>query len=184
MRSKSDHALYYETKVEGRLIIGVYVDDMIIMGSNSHKIIKFKEAMKKVFEMTDLDILSFYLGIEIESENFCIWLTQRSYIKNILNMFKMNDCNLVKTHMEFWLILVKDGRGEDKNHSLFQSFIRSLRYLVHSRPDITYNVSYLSIFMHKLTFEHMNTTKRVLRYIEGKSLFDMREEKMLYNSGV
>ena len=47
--------------MEERLIIGVYVDDMIITWSNSHKIVKFNEDMKKVFEMTDLGILSSYL---------------------------------------------------------------------------------------------------------------------------
>ena len=66
MRRKNDYAVYYETKMEERLIIGVYVDDMIITGSNSHKRIKFKEAMKKVFEMIDLDSLSSYLGIGTE----------------------------------------------------------------------------------------------------------------------
>ena len=73
--------------MEERLIIEMYVDGMIITRSNSHKIIKFKEAMKKVFEMTDLGVLSSSLGIEIEREKSWIWLTQRSYIKNIQNIF-------------------------------------------------------------------------------------------------
>ena len=47
MRSKNDYVVYYETEMEERLIIGVYVDDMILTGSNSHKIVKFKEDMKK-----------------------------------------------------------------------------------------------------------------------------------------
>ena len=132
MRSNNDYVVYYEIEVEGRLIIGVYVDDMFIKGSNSCKIIEFKAAMKKVFEMTDLGILSSYLGIKIERENSCIWLTQRSYIKNIMNMFKMSDCNLVKTPMDVRLKLVKDRRGEEKNPSLFRSLIGSLKYLVHT----------------------------------------------------
>ena len=107
VRSKNDYAVYYETRVEGRLIIGVYVKDIIIMGSNSHKIIKFKEAKKKVLEITNLGVLSSSLGIEIEHG-------RRSYIENILNMFKMSDCSSVKTPMEFWLKLVNDGRGETK----------------------------------------------------------------------
>ena len=73
--------------MEERLIIEMYVDGMIIMRSNSHKIIKFKEAMKFFFEMTDLGVLSSSLGIEIEREKSWIWLTQRSYIKNIQNIF-------------------------------------------------------------------------------------------------
>ena len=71
--------------------------------------------MKKVFEITDLGILSSYLGIEIEREKSYIWLTQRSYIENILNIFRMSDCNSVKTPMEVWLKLEKDRRGEEKN---------------------------------------------------------------------
>ena len=64
------------------------------------KIVKFNEDMKKVFEMTDLGIVSSYLGIEIKHETSCIWLNQSSYIKNILHIFKMSDCNFVKTPME------------------------------------------------------------------------------------
>ena len=86
--------------MQERLMIRVYVNDMIITGSNSHNIIKFKEDMKKVFEMTDLGILSSYLGIEIKQETSCIWLNQKSYIENILHTFKMSECNSVRTLME------------------------------------------------------------------------------------
>ena len=108
MRSKNDYAMYYETPIKERLIIRVYVDDMIITRLNSHKIVNFKEDMKKVLEMTDLGILSSYLGIEIEREAFCIWLYQRSYIKNMLHIFKMSDCNSIRTPMEVFLKLEKD----------------------------------------------------------------------------
>ena len=104
--------MYYETEQE-RLIIGVYVDDMIITGSNSHKIPKFKEDMKKVFEMINLGILTSYLGIEIKCETSCLWLNQKSYIENILHTFKMSECNSVRTHIEAWLKLEKGGRKEE-----------------------------------------------------------------------
>ena len=66
VRSKNDYAVYYEKEMQERVIIGVYVDDMIITGPNSCKIKRFKESMKQCFEMTDLGILSTYLGIEIK----------------------------------------------------------------------------------------------------------------------
>ena len=68
VRSKSDYAIYYKAEMQDTIIIGVYVDDMIITGSNSYKIIEFKENMKHVFEMTGLGILYSYLGIEIKHE--------------------------------------------------------------------------------------------------------------------
>ena len=71
MRSKNDYAVYYEAEMQYRLIIGVYVDDMIIRGSMSYKIVKFKQRMKQVFEMTNLGILGSYLGIEIKHDASC-----------------------------------------------------------------------------------------------------------------
>ena len=71
--------------------------------------------MKKIFEMTNLGILSSYLGIEIKCETSCIWQNQRSYIEYMHHIFKMSNCNSVKTLMEVRLKLEKDGRGEEKN---------------------------------------------------------------------
>ena len=99
MRSKNDYAVYYEIEKQERIIIGVYANDMIIIGSNSNKIAKFKEDMKKVFEMTDLGILSSYLRIEIKYEASCIWLNQKSYIENILHTFKMSEWNSIRNPM-------------------------------------------------------------------------------------
>ena len=58
VRSKNDYVVYYEKLMQERVIIGVYVDDMLITWPNSCKIKKFRESMKHVFEMTDLGILS------------------------------------------------------------------------------------------------------------------------------
>ena len=62
VKGKEDHILKLQKAMYGlkQAIIGVYVDDMIITGLNSYKIVEFKENMKQVFEMTDLGILSSY----------------------------------------------------------------------------------------------------------------------------
>ena len=48
-----------------RLVIGVYVDDLIITSSNSSLIRYFKEEIMKLFKMTDLGLLFSYLGIDV-----------------------------------------------------------------------------------------------------------------------
>ena len=100
VRSKFDYGVYYTAEMQERIIVGVYEDDKIITGSNSHKIVEFKESMKQAFEMTDLGILNSYLGIEIKHEATYTSLNQRSYIETILPSFKMNECNSVRTPME------------------------------------------------------------------------------------
>jgi hypothetical protein len=51
-----------------RLVVGVYVDDVIITGSSKQGILSFKE-MTKMFKMSDLGMLHYYLGIEVRGNS-------------------------------------------------------------------------------------------------------------------
>lgn len=75
-RSSSDHAVYGRGQDSARLLVGVYVDDLIITGNDELEISRFKEEMKKLFHMSDLGLLSFYLGIEVQQGEDGISLNQ------------------------------------------------------------------------------------------------------------
>ena len=79
----------------------------------------------------------------------------------------MNDCNAIKTPMEVHLKLQREAEGKQVNSTNFRSLIRSLPYLMNTRPDLTYSVSYLSRFMDKPSSEHLVAAKRILRYLKG-----------------
>jgi Reverse transcriptase (RNA-dependent DNA polymerase) len=61
-----EHALYVKIENGEMLIVSLYVDDLIFMGSSGTMIDEFKRAMKKEFEMTDLGLMSYFLGLEIK----------------------------------------------------------------------------------------------------------------------
>lgn len=61
-----EHAVYIRREGTESLIIGVYVDDLLITGTSVTSITKFKQQMSNEFEMSDLGKLSHYLGIEVE----------------------------------------------------------------------------------------------------------------------
>ena len=56
------------------LLVGVYVDDLIITGANAGEIAEFKAEMQRTFSMSDLGPLSYYLGIEVEQKGDAITL--------------------------------------------------------------------------------------------------------------
>jgi hypothetical protein len=58
------------------LLVGVYVDDLVITGTKDAKVAVFKEEMKATFQMSDLGPLSFYLGIEVHQDDSGITLRQ------------------------------------------------------------------------------------------------------------
>ena len=55
----------------------IYVDDLIFTGNSPRMGEEFKNAMKKEFEMTDMGLLHFFLGIEVKQQEDVIFVTQR-----------------------------------------------------------------------------------------------------------
>ncbi|KAG6483048.1 hypothetical protein ZIOFF_059688 [Zingiber officinale] len=88
-----EHAVYTSGEGEASILVGVYVDDLIVAGSITEEINKFKQQMMTEFEMSNLGLLSYYLGIEVEQQKNQILLRQSTYAKKILSRFKMEDCN-------------------------------------------------------------------------------------------
>jgi hypothetical protein len=68
VKSKMEHAVYRRSNKDSFLLVGVYVDDLVISGPNVSDICQFKLEMKKKFSMSDLGLLSYYLGIEVKQE--------------------------------------------------------------------------------------------------------------------
>lgn len=72
------HALYVKIKDGDILIVCIYVDDLIFIGSNPIMFEEFKKAMIKEFEMTDIGLMSYYLGIEVKRKEEGIFISQQS----------------------------------------------------------------------------------------------------------
>jgi transposase InsO family protein len=166
-RCPSEHAVYRRGTGDSLLLVGVYVDDLVITGQDTKEIDHFKQQMTKLFSMSDLGKLSFYLGIEVAQERDRIMLCQAAYAKRLLERTGMTDCNPCTTPMEARLKLSKQGAGDSVDLTLYRSVIGGLRYLTHTRPDITFAVGYLSRFMEAPTTEHYAAVKHLLRYIAG-----------------
>lgn len=89
----------------------------------------------------------------------------------------MGDCNLVHVPMEPRLKLSKESSNQPVDATFYRSIVGSLRYLVHTRPDITFAVGYVSRFMENPTTEHMAVVKHLLRYIAGTRNYGCRYVK-------
>jgi len=75
---------------EGKILIVIlYVDDLIFIGSDDFLIANFKQVMKSEFEMTDLGLLRYFLGIEVKQTENGIFISQAKYVAKFLERFKM-----------------------------------------------------------------------------------------------
>ena len=94
------------------LIIRVYVDDLLVTGSSTADVKEFKMEMNAKFEMSDLGLLTYYLGIEVNQQNNSISLKQEAYVRNLLAKTRMLVCNPTKSPMELKTQLTKERDGE------------------------------------------------------------------------
>uniref|UniRef100_A0A453T4V4 Reverse transcriptase Ty1/copia-type domain-containing protein n=1 Tax=Aegilops tauschii subsp. strangulata TaxID=200361 RepID=A0A453T4V4_AEGTS len=150
-----------------RLLIGVYVDDLLITGASEKEIGRFKKQMKELFKMSDLGLLSFYLGIEVHQSRDEITLCQEAYATKILVNCGMDDCNPSHTPMEAKLKLSKRSEAPAVDPTDYRSIVGSLRYLVNTRADLAYSVGIVSRYMEHPTTEHLAAVKQILRYVKG-----------------
>lgn len=72
----------------------------MISGNNDEYISSIKKELKKVFDMTNFGLLHYYLGIQVKKEPQHIFISQKKYVRKLLNKYSMMDCNYVATPME------------------------------------------------------------------------------------
>lgn len=159
--------MYFRGAGARRLVVGVYVDDLVITGGTQDDIDKFKVQMKGTFHMSDLGLLHCYLGLEVNQTRDGITLGQRAYAAKILENAGLAGCNPSCIPMEPRLKLSKASTAPAVDPTAYRSIVGSLRYLVNTRPDLAFSVGYVSRFMEKPTTEHLAAVKKVLRYIAG-----------------
>ena len=83
--------MYVKTYQQGNMpIVCLYVDDMIYY--NHLMLEEFTTFMKKEFEMTELGLMKYFLGMEVTQIDHGNFICQHKYAIDILQGFRMNKC--------------------------------------------------------------------------------------------
>jgi hypothetical protein len=164
-KSEAEHGVYNRGTGKARLIVGVYVDDLIITGCSG--INNFKVEMRKNFSMSDLGLLSYYLGLEVQQTEDGIRIGQAAYAAKLVERSGLSDCNVCAVPMESRLKLSKESECPPVDATEYRSLVGGLRYLMNTRPYITFAVNYVSRFLEKPKEDHRAAVKHLLRYVAG-----------------
>ena len=90
----------------------------------------FKSDMMMKYEMSDLGIMHYFLGIEIVQSVEGIFITQKNYAKAILEKLKMLGCKSVATPLVINEKFQKEDGSCDTDESIYRSLVGSLLYLI------------------------------------------------------
>ncbi|GKE32013.1 ribonuclease H-like domain-containing protein [Tanacetum coccineum] len=152
--------------VNGDLSETVYMHQppgFVYVGFPNHHLI---DSLHHEFDMTDLEALNYYFGISVVRRSIGLFLSQRKYALQLLERAHMVNCNLSRTPVDTESKLDPDGVSV-QDPTLYRSLSRGLQYLTFTRPDLSYAVQQICLYMHDLQEPHLAALKRILRYVHG-----------------
>lgn len=154
-----------QVEIEGVTLI--YVDDVIIVGDDLEKIQETKTFLNTRFSMKDLDILKYFLGIEVARVKEGLVLSQRKYTMDILKDSGMIGCKPSAMPMEQNSKLERNGKDASVDATTYRRLVGRLLYLQATRSDVTYSVNVLSQFVSDPRQSHMNAAVKILQYLKS-----------------
>jgi histone deacetylase 1/2 len=95
--SKIDTSLFILSDGSNIFYLLVYVDDILLTGSNSAMLHHLIQLLSFEFKLRDLGVVHYFLGIEVQSTGLGLMLRQHKYILDILTRASMTSCKPVNT---------------------------------------------------------------------------------------
>ncbi|GKB10823.1 ribonuclease H-like domain-containing protein [Tanacetum coccineum] len=135
--SKTDASLFVFHRGSDIAYLLLYVDDIILTASSTALLQRIITVLHGEFAMTDLGSLNYFLGISAQ-----------------------------RTPVDTESKLGSDG-DPVSDPTLYRSLAGALQYLTFTRPDISYAVQQVCLYMHDPRAPHFTALKRILRYVPG-----------------
>ncbi|RVW84805.1 Retrovirus-related Pol polyprotein from transposon RE1 [Vitis vinifera] len=158
-----DYSLFFHTSAIVLLL--VYVDDIIITGTNCSLITKLQQLLHATFHMKDLGQLTYFLGLEVHHRASGIFVNQHKYIQDLITLAGLEDTSSVDTPMEVNVKCRKDEGDLLDDPTLYRLLVGSLIYLTTTRPDISYAVHLVNQFMTSPRHLHLSAVHRIICYL-------------------
>jgi len=172
-RSEKDHSVFWRLHNGKRILLVVYVDDIVITGDDTIGIVSLKKHLHERFQTKDLGSLKYFLGIEVAKSKKGVHLSQRKYVLDMLSEAGMLGCRSIDSPMDVNVKLLPDQGELLEDVGRYRRLVGKLNYLTITRPDITFAVSVVSQFLSAPRTGHMDAVLRILRYLKktpGKGL--------------
>ncbi|GJS92756.1 ribonuclease H-like domain-containing protein, partial [Tanacetum coccineum] len=164
--SRCDSSLFIYTQGSQVAYLLIYVDDIILTASSPVLLQQIVDSLHKEFDMTDLGALNYFLGISVVRHPTGLFLSQKKYARQLLERAHMVNCNPSRTPIDTDSKLGPDGVPV-QDPTLYRSLAGGLQYLTFTRPDLSYAVQQVCLYMHDPREPHFAALKRILRYVQG-----------------
>ena len=166
-QSKAVYSLFVKRSGTYLIIATVYVDDILLAGTNIRVIDELKKHLDTIFSIKDLGELSYFLGMEVTKTKQGIILSQKKFTKELLENCGFDLHTVAATPLPINLKLYSEEGHLCTDAEHYRSILGKLNFLTNTRPDLSFAVQSLSQFMQAPRQPHLRALHHVLRYIYG-----------------
>ena len=164
--NNADKCIYSKFTNNFGVIICLYVDDLLIFGTNMKGILDTKKYLTSQFKMKDLGEVDTILGIKVKKHSGGYALSQSHYIEKVLLKFQHLKFKEANTPYDSSIKLLENS-GREVAQLEYASAIGSLMYATHcTRPDIAFAVCKMSRYTSNPSTEHWKAIGRILGYLK------------------
>ncbi|CAI7841554.1 unnamed protein product [Closterium sp. NIES-54] len=162
-----DQGMYWLTKGDDYILLIVYVDDLLYIGSTDNVTTWFKGELQKDLTLTVSSTITQYLGLNIQEGESAIYLNAAKYADTIAKRFALTPTT-ISTPYRYTAGSHKEGSAPLKPAGI-RDYQRKLGCLIFAtvtcRPDLSYSASQLATYLKKPEVEHMTELDRALHYL-------------------
>ena len=145
-RTVTDVSLFIKRTSTFVIFILVYVNDILITGSDSAALQACIHDLDAHFALKTLGSVNYFLGFEAYRDKSGLYLTQPKYVLDLLKKAAMADYKPCENPVNLVVSLTNEGEPF-VDSSLHRTIVGSLQYLIYTRPDIAFVVNKLSQFL-------------------------------------
>ncbi|XP_020685984.1 uncharacterized protein LOC110102139 [Dendrobium catenatum] len=171
--SQADPSLMIYQQDSAKIFLLIYVDDILITGSNKDIIQSILNKLSNEFSMKHLGLATKFLGIHIQKLSNAYFLSQSKYAFSILTLADLTRCNPLANPSCTKNPSTFNVEPFLADPALYRRITGSLQYLTLTRPNIAFSVNMLSQHMHDPQPSNIYMLKRLLQYIKGTLNFGL-----------
>ena len=163
IKSKFDPCLFYKSEAKGPIWIWIHVDDTYVCASASSQARAFVKSVQTVFEVTVKDIVDNYIGIRYTRlADGSKKMDQLQLLEDTCRNYQITDCPSIKTPTAYPSSVPPNL--DPFNVTIYLSLLGVLLWLLHTRPETGFAVSYAATKAASPTMADWQALIRILQY--------------------
>lgn len=148
------------------VFVTVYVDDIVLTGTDSHEIAQLKMYLDETFRIKDLGKLHYFLSLDILDTGKGVLISQRKFVLDLLKEYDCLGYSPSSSPLDPTIKLKAKEGTPLQDPSYYRKLIGKLNFLTNTRLDIAFSVQQLSQFMQDPRTPHLQAAFHILRYLK------------------